>query len=125
MFIQAKTLKKAGDLQPHEVEAIGIKEALSWIKDNEWSSVIVESDCLRVVLDLQGNKNMASPYGHIILDCKALIASFDDVSFNFVKQSANKVAHSLARSSLMEADRTFSNVELPTVIASLVSEDLI
>uniref|UniRef100_A0A803QS69 Reverse transcriptase domain-containing protein n=1 Tax=Cannabis sativa TaxID=3483 RepID=A0A803QS69_CANSA len=105
LVIQAKTLKKAGDLQPHEVEAIGIKEALSWIKDNNWPSVIVESDCRRVVLDLQGNKDMTSPYGHIML------ASVTNVSFNFVKRSANKVAHSLARSSLFEANRVFSGVE--------------
>ncbi|KAM6573057.1 hypothetical protein CsatA_017137 [Cannabis sativa] len=68
---------------------------------------------------------MTSPYGHIILDCKAMLASVTDVSFNFVKRSANKVAHSLARSSLFEADRVFSGIQLPTVIASFVLEDLI
>uniref|UniRef100_A0A803Q3T1 Inhibitor of growth protein N-terminal histone-binding domain-containing protein n=1 Tax=Cannabis sativa TaxID=3483 RepID=A0A803Q3T1_CANSA len=51
--IQAKSFKKVGAFQPHEVEAIGIKEALSWIKNNNWSGVIVESNCQRVVLDLQ------------------------------------------------------------------------
>uniref|UniRef100_A0A803PR95 RNase H type-1 domain-containing protein n=1 Tax=Cannabis sativa TaxID=3483 RepID=A0A803PR95_CANSA len=96
MVIQAKTLKKVGALQPHEVEAIGIKEVLSWIKDNGWPSVIVESDCLRVVSDLQKNKSMASPYGHIISYCKALFVDGYNVSFNFVKRPANKVAHALA-----------------------------
>ncbi|XP_060974238.1 DEAD-box ATP-dependent RNA helicase 7-like [Cannabis sativa] len=63
---------------------------------------------------------MASPYGHIISDCKALLVDVSSVSFNFVKRSANKVAHVLAQSSLVETDRTFSSVTLPTVIVSLV-----
>uniref|UniRef100_A0A803P2Y2 Reverse transcriptase domain-containing protein n=1 Tax=Cannabis sativa TaxID=3483 RepID=A0A803P2Y2_CANSA len=124
LVLQAKTLLKTGLLQPHEVEAFGIKEALSWIKSNSWEGVILESDCLRVISDVQSNKSMVSPYGHIILDCKALCAEIENISFSFVKRSANRVAHCLGRSSLLEADRTFNSLSLPFVIASLVSEDL-
>ncbi|XP_060968346.1 uncharacterized protein LOC133035920 [Cannabis sativa] len=119
-IIKAKTVCKLGALQPHEVEAMGMKEALSWIKANDWQDVIVESDYLQVISDLNCNKNMASPYGHIISDCKVLFAEIDNVSLCFVKRSANRVAHCLARSSLGEADRIFSSYSLPTVIASLV-----
>ncbi|KAM6558899.1 hypothetical protein CsatA_028138 [Cannabis sativa] len=125
LAIQAKRLSKVGALKPHVVEAIGIKEALSWIKTNGWTNVVIESDCLRVIRDLQRIKNMASPYGHIISDCMTLCSDIVDVSFNFVKRSANKVAHVLARSSLSEADCTFSGDALPSSIASLVSDDLI
>uniref|UniRef100_A0A803NR59 RNase H type-1 domain-containing protein n=1 Tax=Cannabis sativa TaxID=3483 RepID=A0A803NR59_CANSA len=55
---------------------------------------------------------------------KALLADVSSVSFHFVKRYANKVVHVLARSSLVEVDRTFSSVTLPTVIASLILEDL-
>ncbi|XP_030503490.1 uncharacterized protein LOC115718807 [Cannabis sativa] len=48
----ARSLSREGALQPHIVEAIGIKEALSWSKANGWSHVVVESDCLRVINDL-------------------------------------------------------------------------
>uniref|UniRef100_A0A803PII9 Reverse transcriptase domain-containing protein n=1 Tax=Cannabis sativa TaxID=3483 RepID=A0A803PII9_CANSA len=123
-IIQEKTMNKVGTFQAHEVEAIGIKEALSWIKDMGWANVIVESDCLRVINDLENNKFMASPYFHIISDCKALLADVSNVSFQFVKRFANKVAHVLGRSSLIEADCIFSRDTLPTVIASLVLEDL-
>uniref|UniRef100_A0A803PSK2 RNase H type-1 domain-containing protein n=1 Tax=Cannabis sativa TaxID=3483 RepID=A0A803PSK2_CANSA len=124
-IIQAKNMNKVGTFQPHEVEAIGIKEALSWIKNMGWTNVIVESDYhLRVINDLKKSKIMASLYGHIISDCKALLANVSSVSFNFIKWSANKVAHVLARSSLVEVDHTFSSITLPTVIASLILEDL-
>uniref|UniRef100_A0A803PIQ4 RNase H type-1 domain-containing protein n=1 Tax=Cannabis sativa TaxID=3483 RepID=A0A803PIQ4_CANSA len=123
-IIEAKTVCKLGALQPHEVEAMGMKEAFSWIKANAWQDVIVESDCLQVISDLHCNKNMSSPYGHIISDCKALFAEIDNVSLCFVKRSANRVAHCLARSSLGEADHIFSSHSLPTVIASLVRDDL-
>uniref|UniRef100_A0A803PBQ1 Reverse transcriptase n=1 Tax=Cannabis sativa TaxID=3483 RepID=A0A803PBQ1_CANSA len=124
LVLQAKTLNKVGALQPHVVEVIGIKETLSWIKANGWTSVIVDSDCLKVISDLQRSKYMASPYSHILSDCKALLSDFDAISFNFVKQSANKIVHALARSSLDEAHCTFSGVSLPTVIVSLVLDDL-
>ncbi|KAM6577771.1 hypothetical protein CsatB_029608 [Cannabis sativa] len=125
IVLQAKKMSKMGLLKPHEVEAIGIKEALSWIKANAWTNVVVESDCLRVIRDIQQSKQMASPYGHIISECLALCSVVVDVSFNFVKRSANKVAHVLARSSLSEADCTLSGDALPMVVASLVLDDLV
>uniref|UniRef100_A0A803Q8D5 RNase H type-1 domain-containing protein n=1 Tax=Cannabis sativa TaxID=3483 RepID=A0A803Q8D5_CANSA len=125
IVMAARTLCKGGDLQPHIVEAIGVKEALSWSKANGWTSVIVDSDCLKVISDLQKQKYMVSPYGHILYDCRTLISDFDNISFKFVKRSANKVAHALAQTSLFEADCHFSRDSLPGVIASLVVDDLI
>ncbi|KAM6574308.1 hypothetical protein CsatA_022635 [Cannabis sativa] len=125
LVLGAKSLSREGSLQPHIVEVIGIKEALSWSKANGWSHIVVESDCLRVINDLQKFKNMASPYGHILYDCMTLVTDFDVVSFNFAKRSANKVAHALARSSFFETDRTFSRDSLPFIFASLILDDLV
>ncbi|KAM6565903.1 hypothetical protein CsatA_025031 [Cannabis sativa] len=125
IVLQAKKTSKVGILKPHVVEAIGIKEALSWIKANAWTNVVVESDCLRVIRDIQKFKHVALPYGHIIFECMTLCSGIVGVSFNFVKRSANKVAHVLARSSLSEADCTLSGNALPMVIASLILNDLI
>uniref|UniRef100_A0A803PKE1 RNase H type-1 domain-containing protein n=1 Tax=Cannabis sativa TaxID=3483 RepID=A0A803PKE1_CANSA len=125
IVLQAKKMSKMGILKPHVVEAIGIKEALSWIKANAWTNVVVESDCLRVIRDIQKSKHMASPYSHIISECLTLCLDIVGVSFNFVKRSANKVAHVLARSSLSEADCTLSRDALPIVVASLILDDLI
>ncbi|KAM6588598.1 hypothetical protein CsatA_011203 [Cannabis sativa] len=125
LVLGARSLSREGSLQPHIVEAIGIKETLSWSKANGWSPIVVESDCLRVINDLQKFKHMASPYGHILYDCMTLVVDFDFVSFNFAKRSANKVAHALVRSSLFEADRSFSRNSLPFVFESLVLNDLV
>ncbi|XP_060965698.1 uncharacterized protein LOC133034601 [Cannabis sativa] len=124
MVLQAKSVLKTGLLQPHGVEALGFKEALSWIKSNGWVGVILESDCLRVISDIQSNKSMVSPYSHIILECKALCAEIGNISLSFVKRSANRVAHCLARSSLVKADRIFNSLSLPFVISSLALDDL-
>ncbi|KAM6586073.1 hypothetical protein CsatB_013075 [Cannabis sativa] len=124
VMLQARTVLKSGMLQPHEVEAIGIKEALSWIKSNGWNGVVLESDCLRAISDIKSNKNMVSIYGHIISDCKVLCTEVSNLSLSCVKRSANRVAHCLARSSLHEADRTFNISSLPFVISSLVLDDL-
>ncbi|XP_060960628.1 uncharacterized protein LOC133031203 [Cannabis sativa] len=39
MVLEARILSREGSLQPHIVEAIGIKEALSWSKANGWTLV--------------------------------------------------------------------------------------
>ena len=53
------------------------------------------------------------------------MADFNSFSLHFVKRSANKVTHSLARASLFEADCSFSGDNLSTVVASIVLDDLI
>uniref|UniRef100_A0A803PB72 RNase H type-1 domain-containing protein n=1 Tax=Cannabis sativa TaxID=3483 RepID=A0A803PB72_CANSA len=52
-LIEAFCLHKAGCVQPSLVEAIGVKEALSWIKKKGWEHVILETDSLVVVQALQ------------------------------------------------------------------------
>uniref|UniRef100_A0A803NNS8 RNase H type-1 domain-containing protein n=1 Tax=Cannabis sativa TaxID=3483 RepID=A0A803NNS8_CANSA len=63
MVVKAKHGSKEVVFEPLLVEAMSIKEALSWIKDRGWTDVILESDCLTMVADLNNNKNMVSPYG--------------------------------------------------------------
>uniref|UniRef100_A0A803NUT6 Reverse transcriptase domain-containing protein n=1 Tax=Cannabis sativa TaxID=3483 RepID=A0A803NUT6_CANSA len=82
VMLQARTVLKSGMLQPHEVEAIGIKEALGWIKSNGCNGVVLESDCLRVISDIKSKKNMVSPYGHIIFECKALCVEVSNLSLS-------------------------------------------
>ncbi|KAM6552999.1 hypothetical protein CsatB_013761 [Cannabis sativa] len=41
-----------GNIRPELAEAIGVREALSWIKDKQWPNVILETDCLVVYGDV-------------------------------------------------------------------------
>uniref|UniRef100_A0A803PA62 RNase H type-1 domain-containing protein n=1 Tax=Cannabis sativa TaxID=3483 RepID=A0A803PA62_CANSA len=50
-------------------EAIGIKEALSWIKIQSWQKVELESDCLVVVQAIRNSLSMLSSFRVIIEDC--------------------------------------------------------
>uniref|UniRef100_A0A803PKP8 Reverse transcriptase domain-containing protein n=1 Tax=Cannabis sativa TaxID=3483 RepID=A0A803PKP8_CANSA len=122
--IEARQILHSGVVSPLLAEAVGIKEALSWIKNKRWSDLVLETDCLNVVHDFNSNKPMISPYGFVIKDCKAILEHLVNVSIVFVKRSANKVAHALARNSVLMADCTFSMATLPTDISSLVLDDL-
>ncbi|XP_060963698.1 uncharacterized protein LOC133033112 [Cannabis sativa] len=123
-LLEARQTSFSGVVAPIMAEAVGIKEALSWIKSKGWRDVIVETDCLNVVNDINSNKPMISPYGFVIHDCKALLVDLLSVSIVFVKRSANKVAHALARNSVHTADCTFSVATLPSEISSLILDDL-
>ena len=51
-LVEARASCREGLVSPDVAEAIGLKEALSWIKDNSWSNVVVESDALVVVQEV-------------------------------------------------------------------------
>uniref|UniRef100_A0A803Q5E7 procollagen-proline 4-dioxygenase n=1 Tax=Cannabis sativa TaxID=3483 RepID=A0A803Q5E7_CANSA len=95
-LIEAKTCYKAGNYSAEVVEALGIKEALSWIKSNNWQKVEVETDSLLVVQAIRSDHNMSSTFGLITKDCHALLLSLTDVNLRFIKRSVNRVAHAVA-----------------------------
>uniref|UniRef100_A0A803NTF1 RNase H type-1 domain-containing protein n=1 Tax=Cannabis sativa TaxID=3483 RepID=A0A803NTF1_CANSA len=62
-----------GVVRPEIVEAIGVLEALSWIKRNQWQEVFLETDCLVVVQALRSSVAMLSLFGSIIEECENLL----------------------------------------------------
>uniref|UniRef100_A0A803PNA3 RNase H type-1 domain-containing protein n=1 Tax=Cannabis sativa TaxID=3483 RepID=A0A803PNA3_CANSA len=96
-LIEAKTCYKAGNYFAEVVEALEIKEALSWIKSNNWQKVEIETDSLLTVQAIRSDHNMSSTFGLITKDCHALLLSLIDVKLRFIKRSANRVAHAVAR----------------------------
>jgi hypothetical protein len=57
-FLKAYTIKKHGTPVIAEAEALGIREALTWIKNNyeEATTIEVESDCLQAVQAINAHK---------------------------------------------------------------------
>ncbi|KAL8149967.1 hypothetical protein AgCh_006834 [Apium graveolens] len=99
---------KMGQITPELAEAIGIKEALSWVKSQAVQPVIVETDCLSVVEAIRCSTVNLSYLGRVVEECKGqLVKELKNrlVVLNFVKRSANKVAHFLARQNSSIADR--------------------
>lgn len=121
--IAAKSCCREGSIAPVLAESLGIREALSWIKHNNWSQVCIETDCLEVIQALHSQVHAESYFGRIIADCIDICNSLPDVSIVFVKRSANMVAHELARFSCVVADRYWTERNLPSCVSTVISRE--
>lgn len=102
-FIAARELPWHGLFKPGEAEAIGVREALKWIKEMKLDHVQVETNCLQVIKGIQ-NQPMVSSFDLIINDIEEIARDFSNLCFLFSKRSANKAAHMLAREALFKSD---------------------
>lgn len=96
-FIATKNDILPGSFEAHEAEAIGVRESLSWLKKFAFHSVILEIDNLQVFNALHDKDVYPNGFGIIIADCRALIQSLREVTFYFVRRSANSTAHIVTR----------------------------
>lgn len=95
-FIRARNHKLQALYSPREVEALGLKEALSWVKDLGYKRCVFETDAKELVEACRGVQG--NTYFHlIVLDCIEHFKHYDEVLVDYVPRSANVVAHELAR----------------------------
>lgn len=95
-FLRARTNMIRSRGQAREVEAVSLKEALSWIKLWRTSKCIFESDAKILVDALQGRRGK-SIFDTIVEDCRELMKHFQEVLVVFVNRYANMSAHMLAQ----------------------------
>ncbi|KAM6555296.1 hypothetical protein CsatB_002315 [Cannabis sativa] len=119
-IIEAISGSRLGVVGPEIAEVIGVKEALSWIKRNGWMEVEIETDALVVVQAVMGSIQMPSQFGFLVQDCRNLLSCINQVSLHFVKRSANRVAHCLARASCYHSDCIVSEDTAPLELMSIV-----
>lgn len=81
----------------HLVEALAIKEALSWVKCRGFTKIVVLSDCETVCNLINGFLVEFSYAGCVVSDCKSFQRHFEIMSFRFIPRSVNQFAHALAR----------------------------
>ena len=86
------------------VEAVGLKEVLSWILMKGLSKVKVEMSAKLVVDAFHTRENCLSEFGVLILKCLSLFDLKLDISVSFVKRSANCEAHALAKATHFHAN---------------------
>ncbi|KAL8131372.1 hypothetical protein AgCh_007343 [Apium graveolens] len=115
-LVQARTRYLPGMVSSIMAEVLAIKEALSWIKSNGWSKVVVESDCLTAIQAIRSKTPMVSPLGQVVQSCRNMLVESNTVSLFFVKRSANMAAHELARLSCSFPDRVFDRSSIPTEV---------
>lgn len=94
-FVRGRTIKCAWAVSVLEAEALGVREALSWILTLPHMKLMVESDSLITVNAISKGMVYKDEVGHI-LECCALLKSLNRVSLYFVNRQANKVAHLMA-----------------------------
>ncbi|KAM6542489.1 hypothetical protein CsatB_006936 [Cannabis sativa] len=111
---------RLGVVKPEIAETIGIKEALSWIERKQWPSVVIETDALMVVQAIHSSILMPSQFGLLVDDCRVLLSSLNNVSLKFVKRSANRAAHCLARESCFSSDCVFNQHNVSADFKSIV-----
>ncbi|XP_060966562.1 uncharacterized protein LOC133034985 [Cannabis sativa] len=95
-----------GTYKANVVEALGVKEALSWLKAKGWSTIEVETDSLLTVQAIFSKQQISYVFGLITNDCKILLSSSPNASLRFIKRSAYRVAHFVARRSRFYSDRS-------------------
>lgn len=83
-LIEAKTCLRNGQEEPEVVEAIAVKEALSWIKSKNWQKVVVETDCMAVVQGVRSDVRMRSQFGLLVEECRQQIKEQNKISLYFI-----------------------------------------
>lgn len=95
-WIEAKTRSYYGIVSSEFAEAMAVKEALSWIKQKNWTIIVLESDSLFVVQAIPSIVPMLSPYGRIIETCQREIRTMNKICLYFIKQCAIMMIHHFA-----------------------------
>lgn len=106
-LVKAKVVSKQGNVPAELAKVMTIKEALSWIKEEAWGKVQLESDCLVAVQAIRSKVVLVSPFGQVVEECRCLLKELNKIDLFFIKRSANMAAQHLARGSFSFLDRVF------------------
>ncbi|MFQ6651304.1 hypothetical protein Gotur_023679 [Gossypium turneri] len=85
-----------GVVSAFAAEALACQLAVSTGFDNGWIRVIIEGDSLTTVKKYKSLKFDKSHIGVFIRNIQQMKSNFQEISFNHVPRSANKLAHALA-----------------------------
>ena len=97
IFIAGKTLRLQIPDSVFKAEAIGFREALSWLEDQnlQGAKVVIESDSQLTLRAIHKGDVNYLEVGDVIASCCQKLSQLHFTSVNFIRKSANKVAHQL------------------------------
>ncbi|CAH9130277.1 unnamed protein product [Cuscuta epithymum] len=75
-----------GCYSPLEAELLSIREALSWIKSQDWEYLEVESDSQLLAISEILNSSSAAAAGLLAEDIRDISRCFSSITFSFVKR---------------------------------------
>ncbi|XP_073313582.1 uncharacterized protein [Primulina huaijiensis] len=98
-FLMARTNLIKGLCCVREGEAIGLLEALSWIRNSNYPKVLFEVDALTVYNAMTESVADITEFGGIMGRCRDIVATNSGFSVHFTRRQANEIAHVLAKHS--------------------------
>ncbi|XP_031116510.1 uncharacterized protein LOC116020169 [Ipomoea triloba] len=122
-FVTAKAKKFDGFFSVKEAEAVSIREALSWIKEMDIGDVDIKTDSQLVFYALS-SEPFNNSFGFLIDDVKEAASQIHDVVFCFVRRSANRAAHALAREAVSESSCGEWLISPPLFLVNIIASDL-
>ncbi|CAI9771522.1 unnamed protein product [Fraxinus pennsylvanica] len=96
-FVASRVVPVQGIVDPIITETLGVREALSWIKSKFFGVQTIEMDALLVYSALQKDDVDNSYLGILIEECRLIAKELLNLKFNWVRRSANQVAHTLVK----------------------------
>lgn len=106
-LLMAKSSRYEGLLPPREAEALGLKEALSWMKGRNYRKCVFEMDS-KILADACKKAHGNSYFHTIVIDCIDLFKHFEEVLVVFIHRSANDAAHLLAKAAMILFPTSFN-----------------
>ncbi|XP_062099802.1 uncharacterized protein LOC133805647 [Humulus lupulus] len=127
LFCEARVSCRRGMVSPEVAEVLGIKEALSWVKNANWDHVEIESDSMVAVQAIRSSVDMCSYFGRLVRECRQFLIDLKpkDVSVTFIRRSANALAHCLAKATSIVSDRVLEVFDTSVDFQTLLLNDLI
>ena len=96
-FIGGGSFKFDICLSPFMMEALGILEGMKLAASQCWNLIGVESNCSKIIEDLNKGFSPNSKLGTLLDNIRNLSTSFMNCTFSFVNRSSNVVAHNPTR----------------------------
>ncbi|XP_019176856.1 PREDICTED: uncharacterized protein LOC109172161 [Ipomoea nil] len=121
-FVATKSGRLDNVDDPYMAEALGVREALTWLKTQNHSNIIIESDCLNFCTAFNSCNFDFSYVGLIVKQCVSIARVMGNVRVSHVMRSANRVAHALARATVsLSASGVWFDIP-PTCISNVLNQ---
>ena len=83
-------------LSAREAEALCMKEVLTWLKERQLDTCIIETDSMQVI-EAMHTSSQNSMFHLLVGDCKYLLRYFRHVQVRFVRRFTNGATHLVAQ----------------------------
>jgi ribonuclease HI len=122
-LVQAHTMVFPFEVTSTECEASALKHALLIATAYGFERVIFESDCQTVVNAITNDYRYENELGTLLSTCKSILTANASYNIAFVRRQANRVAHNLARASILQSSpMTFYHS--PSCISPIIIDEM-